>query len=153
MTDDVTTVQDETTVLVTSSLPEAIVSGQDQTVVAIQAESETVVVPDVQTSIATIYEDVTVVTIGDYGPQGPQGPQGPPGVDSEDDVAFAQRIDYILDFLIYRAEATPGALESEAKWRIRRLTIAVDDDVTTEWADGDGTFTKVWNSRQSYAYS
>jgi hypothetical protein len=71
----------------------------------------------------------------------------------EDNVAFAQRIDVISDLLIYRAEAVPGTLDSEAKWRIRRLTIAVDDDVITEWADGAGTFTKVWNDRLGLSYS
>jgi hypothetical protein len=72
---------------------------------------------------------------------------------SEDDVAFAQRIDVISDLLIYRAEAVPGSLDAEAKWRIRRITIATDDDVTTEWADGVASFTKIWNDRLGLSYS
>lgn len=71
----------------------------------------------------------------------------------EDEVAFAERVDVISDALIYRAEATPGTLDNEDKWRVRRLTIASDDDVTVEWADGVATFTKVWDDRLTYTYS
>jgi hypothetical protein len=71
----------------------------------------------------------------------------------EDDVAFAKRIDFITDQLFYRGEAVPGALESAGVWRVARITIANDDDVTEEWADGVATFTKVWDDRLTFTYS
>lgn len=81
---------------------------------------------------------------------GIQGPPGPAG--GEEEMAYAERVDFISATLLYRGEAVPGTLESEAKWRIRRITIGADKDTTTEWADGDADFNNVWDDRLSLNY-
>ena len=156
MTADITTVQDETTVLVTSSLPETIASEQDQTVVAIQAESETIVVPDVQTSIATISEEITTVAIGDY------GPQGPPGLSAEElTMSFRKLMDEIIDAPLsgdttyYTGWSAPGAGATSASvWKVRKLVLDAGGDITESgFADGDLLFDNVWDNRLALAYS
>jgi hypothetical protein len=52
----------------------------------------------------------------------------------------------------YLGEAPPGTATSAAKWRIRRIT-TVGNDVTIEWADGNGNFDNVWDDRVSLSYS
>lgn len=98
-----------------------------------------------QTTLETISQEVTIVV---------SGQQGPPGI-PESELTYAERVDFVGTTLIYRGEATPGTLDSSPSWRIRRLTInpASDDDVTTEWADGVSSFTKVWDNRASLVYS
>jgi hypothetical protein len=71
----------------------------------------------------------------------------------EDDVAFAKRVDFITDQLFYRGEAVPGSAESAPVWRVARITIANDDDVTEEWANGVATFTHIWDDRLGFTYS
>ena len=83
---------------------------------------------------------------------GAQGEQGLPG--GEDEVAQATRTDFTNnDTIIYKGEAVPGTPDATALWRVRRLTIAADNDVTEEWADGVSDYTKVWNDRYTYTYS
>ena len=65
---------------------------------------------------------------------------------------LSRRTDFVTDSLIYIGEAAPGTAESAAEWRIKRLTIAGDDDVTEEWAGGTGTFDKAWSNRAGYSY-
>uniref|UniRef100_A0A7C3WXX6 Uncharacterized protein n=1 Tax=Dictyoglomus turgidum TaxID=513050 RepID=A0A7C3WXX6_9BACT len=55
--------------------------------------------------------------------------------------------------LIYYGEAEPGSLESEAKWRIKKITWSGSLLVDIKWANGDALFTKVWNDRATYNYS
>jgi hypothetical protein len=165
MTDDITTVQDETTVLVTSSLPEAITSEQDQSVVVIQAEAAAVVIPDAQASIATIPEDIIAVTIGNYGAQGPAGPAGPagaPGLNAEDlSMNFRKLLDEIVDTPLsgdttyYTAWSAPGAgATSAGVWKVRKLVLDADGDITESgFADGDLLFDNVWDNRLSLVYS
>lgn len=92
-----------------------------------------------------------VITEGIQGPTGPQGLQGPAG--GEDEVALAKRVDFITDNLLYRGEAVPGTLNSAPGWRIRRLVIGSDNDVTEEWADGTADYIKIWDNRLTYTYS
>jgi hypothetical protein len=82
----------------------------------------------------------------------PQGPQGLPGI-SEADMTYARRVDFINDNLLYKGEATVGTLDSEPLWRIHRLVIASDDDVTETWADGTDGFVHAWTDRLVKAYS
>lgn len=49
----------------------------------------------------------------------------------------------------YIGEATPGTAESSSSWRIKRLTNASN---TILWADGDASFSKVWDNYASYTY-
>ncbi len=66
---------------------------------------------------------------------------------------MSRRTDFVTEALIYVGEALPGTAETAAQWRIKRLTIAGDDDVTEEWAGGTGDYDKAWDSRASYTYS
>jgi ABC-type phosphate/phosphonate transport system substrate-binding protein len=87
--------------------------------------------------------------------QGPKGVQGDPGT-SEDDVPYAKRIDAVssgTDNIYYKGEAVPGTLESAAGWRIRKVVVENDDDVTETWANGTAAFDKIWNDRLSYTFS
>jgi hypothetical protein len=72
---------------------------------------------------------------------------------AEDDVTYAKRINFITDNLLYRGEAAPGALTSDPVWRIRRITIESDNDVTEEWAGGNSNFDKVWDNHLALSYS
>ena len=68
-------------------------------------------------------------------------------------MAQAKRVDFITDTLLYRGEAEPGALENQARWRIRRITIGSDNDVTEEWANGSAEYIHTWDDRLTYDYS
>lgn len=66
---------------------------------------------------------------------------------------YATRTDFASSTVIYVGEAVPGTLDADAAWRIKRLTIAGDDDVTTEWASGTASFVNAWADRASLSYS
>ena len=70
-----------------------------------------------------------------------------------DKVQYSERVDFITDNLLYRGEALPGSSESDPVWRIREITIGVDNDVTTLYADGDAQFNNSWTDRASLPYS
>ena len=74
------------------------------------------------------------------------------GGDSE--VAYAQEIDFDGDY-IYKGQADPGSATSAAVWRISRTYLnPADGDAETKWADGVGTFTKIWdNHKTTISYS
>jgi len=71
----------------------------------------------------------------------------------EEEVVYSKRVDFISDLLLYRGEGSPGILTSAPTWRVRRITIAVDGDVTEEWADGNADFDKIWDDHLSLSYS
>lgn len=54
---------------------------------------------------------------------------------------------------IYRGTANPGTATSAASWRMERITIAVDGDVTIEFADGNDNFDNIYDNRASLSYS
>lgn len=122
----------------------------DTDVVSVVEESTVVVLPDA-VDVQVIEESTTVieaedgsVIVSDVGVQGPA---------AEENVAFAQRVDFVGDTVIYRAEASPGTLDSANAWRIRRITfVGPEEDAITEWADGVSDFTKIWNDRATYSY-
>ena len=90
---------------------------------------------------------------GVQGAQGMQGPQGPPGSGGEEEMKYAERVDFASSTVIYRGEAAPGASEGAAVWRVRRMVLGLDNDVTTTWADGNADFDNVWTNRASLGYS
>lgn len=57
----------------------------------------------------------------------------------------------------YFGEAMPGALDSEASWRIYRYeyeTIGGDPEIIgVRFAEGNTNFDKVWSDRKEYEYS
>jgi hypothetical protein len=88
-----------------------------------------------------------IIVEGLIGPAGPAGPAG------DEEVMYSKRVDFITDSLLYRGEAVPGSAESAAVWRIRRITLGIDNDVEEVWADGTDSFTKIWNNRAGYNYT
>lgn len=82
---------------------------------------------------------------------GLMGPRGFPGV-SEDEKVYSKRTDFITDELLYRGEAAPGSIESDPVWRIRKIAISLDGDVSEEWADGNANFDNVWADRLALIY-
>lgn len=82
---------------------------------------------------------------------GAPGPRGLPGI-PESELVYSKRIDFISDSLLYRAEAEVGSAESAPVWRIRKVTIGTDGDVTETWAGGTALFDKVWVDRLTYQY-
>lgn len=107
--------------------------------------------PQIVTQTITDTRIIQEGIVGPAGPAGATGATGPAG--GEDELAQAKRVDFITDLLLYRAEAIPGTLDADPAWRIRRLTIGTDDDVTEEWADGVADYTKIWDNRLTYTYS
>ena len=69
-----------------------------------------------------------------------------------ENMAYAERIDFVTDDLFYRGKAIPGSIDSAAIWQIEKVTFNVDGIVTIEWADGDALFTKVWDNHLSLTY-
>lgn len=66
---------------------------------------------------------------------------------------LAKRIDFITDSLFYKGEALPGTATSLGTWRISKVTIAGDGDVTVLWANGSSQFANIWDNRLSLTYS
>jgi hypothetical protein len=79
------------------------------------------------------------------------GPVGPIGI-SEDDIMYSKRVDFITDNELYRGEASVGSSESSAVWRIRKIVIGIDGDVSEKWASGNANFDKVWSDRLILTY-
>lgn len=66
---------------------------------------------------------------------------------------LAKRVDFVGEDVIYKAEAAAGTLDSAPNWRIRKIVLGVDGDVTETWASGTASYDKTWNSRLGYTYS
>ena len=54
---------------------------------------------------------------------------------------------------IYRGKAIPGASTASAAWRIERITIAADGDISIVYADGNDSFDNIWDNRAGLSYS
>jgi hypothetical protein len=80
-------------------------------------------------------------------------PTGGGTIISDEEVPYSKRIDFITDSLIYKGEAVPGASESSPVWRIHKVVIGTDNDVTETWADGVSTYNKVWADHLTYTFS
>lgn len=131
-------------VLVESQVAETVETVIEQTVLTSDESSQVIETQD-ETVIVTHEPSVEVLVSVE------QGPAGPPGI-PEEEMPYSKRTDFASESLIYRGEAAPGSEESSPVWRIRRLTISVDDDVTEEWADGDANFDNVWADRIALNY-
>ena len=71
---------------------------------------------------------------------------------TDEEMPYAKRIDFVTDNELYKAEADVGSAESSPVWRIRKVIIAGDNDVSETWANGTSTYDKVWVDRLSYSY-
>lgn len=70
----------------------------------------------------------------------------------EEAIMYARRIDFITDNLIYRGEAKPGSSDDSPVWRIYRIVISADGDVSESWANGNANFDKAWTDRLTLNY-
>lgn len=70
-------------------------------------------------------------------------------------VAQAKQVDFAggSPEVIYSGAAAPGSLTSSAVWRISRVTLQSDGDVTVEWADGNDAYDNIWDNRVALSYS
>ena len=66
---------------------------------------------------------------------------------------YYQIIDTVSDFLIYKGWAEVGSLTSAPVWRIQKIVIGFDDDVTKTWAEGNAEFDNIWDDHLSLVYS
>lgn len=125
------------------------------TVVAVQNELLELVLVETPAPTVVTEEPVNIVvaSLGQQGPQGIQGPPGPPGASGEEEMVYSKRTDFLGDNLIYRGEAAVGSAESATAWRIRKIVLDLDGDVTETWATGTAAFDKAWTLRQTYVYS
>jgi hypothetical protein len=87
------------------------------------------------------------------GPAGPIGPIGPVGSGTAEEEVYSTRVDFVNDNLLYRAEAPVGTADSAPFWRIRRIVIGNDGDVTEVWANGNANFVNIWDNRTFLSYS
>lgn len=71
----------------------------------------------------------------------------------EEDMVYSKRIDFVGEDTIYRGEAEVGSSETSSVWRIRKIVIAGDGDITEKWAGGSAVFNKQWSQRTSYNYT
>lgn len=71
---------------------------------------------------------------------------------SDEDMPFAKRVDFISDNEIYKGEAVVGASETSEQWRIRKVIISSDNDVSETWANGTALYNKAWSDRLTYTY-
>ena len=65
---------------------------------------------------------------------------------------YSKRTDFTSTSVFYRGEAAPGSSEAAPVWRIARVTISGDGDVSEKWADGTAAFDKVWDDRAAFSY-
>lgn len=63
----------------------------------------------------------------------------------------ALRFDDSANPILYLGEAAPGTTDSQALWRIQRITTGAG--VTIEWADGNDYFDNVWDDRAALSYA
>lgn len=72
-------------------------------------------------------------------------------------VELTRRSDFVGENIIYRGEAAPGAAESAAVWRIKRIefVIGVDgkSDITEKWAGGNADFVNAWADHTTLGYA
>jgi hypothetical protein len=72
---------------------------------------------------------------------------------SDEEMPYAKRVDFVSDDEFYKGEASVGSSESSPVWRIRKIVIGNDSDVTETWASGNSLYDKVWADRLTLIYS
>lgn len=71
------------------------------------------------------------------------------------EMVYTKRVDFAVsgsNDIVYKGWAAVGSTPANAVWRIVRMTINTEGDVTEEWADGNTNFDNVWNTRGSINY-
>lgn len=103
--------------------------------------------------LSLIPQTADVITVGVQGPVGI-------GISEEEFVLdLLRRSDNVDDtpspgiLTVYLGWANdPAALDSEAKWKIKRRIIAVDGDLTEKFADGDTLYDNIWDDHLTLTY-
>lgn len=75
------------------------------------------------------------------------------GTITDEEMPYSKRIDFISENEFYKAEAAVGSTENSPVWRIHKVIIATDGDVTELWANGTSAYDKKWSDRLMYTYS
>lgn len=132
-------------VVVTKEETDYITTQKEANVVVDRDYSSIVRLSETDTIVVERGTDSVVVT-GLVGPV-------PSTIIAEEDMAYSKRIDFISESELYRGEAAPGTLETSAAWRIRKIVIANDDDITETWADGNANFDNVWSDHLTLTYT
>ena len=138
--------------IVVSTDTDSVVAVSTSTNVVALTQIEPVLISTEMGSFITIGSESTVVVESVSGSVVVTGVVGPPGL-SEDDIVYSKRIDFITESELYRAEAIVGASENNGLWRIRKIVIGTDGDVSETWAGGNALFDKVWADRATLIYS
>jgi hypothetical protein len=75
----------------------------------------------------------------------------------EKNVPQRKEIDFVGDTVIYKGWAVPGALTSQAVWKIQRIEfVGADKDVVYTWAgvtSNEANYDQIWDDRASLTYS
>lgn len=158
MTTNVTVTQvQETAITVTD--------GAASTLVDVSETRSTLVQPD--NNIVTL-QQTTNTTLTQVGVDNTQVLVGQPETTSikfnqvilatpGEDMPYDQLVDEdSVNGYIYIGLAVPGATSSTAAWRIQRIEFVDDgqggEDVNKRWANGDATFSHIWDNRASLSY-
>lgn len=136
---------DVTYVVTTKEIDTVVVTSEQGVVVHPSNISSTLVTTPNEMLVSTEEAYNVVVT-------GLVGPQGQPGV-PEEDLMYSKRVDFISDTLLYKGEAPVGSTENSGVWRVHKIVLGVDGDMTETWAGGTALFDKVWADRASLIYS
>lgn len=144
-------------------MEDIVVSTSQESVIAISATTNTISITEVEPVVVST-DAGSIITVGTESSvlierptstllvTGIIGPRGPDGI-SEEDMVYSKRVDFVTDNELYKAEAVVGTAESSPAWRVRKIIIGNDGDVSETWASGTALFDKVWTARTSYIYS
>ena len=66
--------------------------------------------------------------------------------------ALTTRNDYITSETMYRGDAVPGTLESEALWQIKKIITLNNGDVSILYVLGTPDYSYIWDNRLGYTY-
>lgn len=135
-------------------MADIVVAPTVETVTVESPKTEGIVIGSIDNAVTTqeIYNVVVEIPSTTTIVAGQAGPAGPTGL-SEDSVAYARQTDFATETLIYKGEAEAGSSFSQPVWRIRKLVLSEDGDVSETWADGNANFDNTWDNRASLIYS
>lgn len=145
---EVAVLEQEATVVSAATQTEYVTHTVPET--AIVVDNNTAVVSLQTTQVVLVERDTAQVVV--HGIMGPAGKDGKDGI-AEEDIVYAKRVDFVGETVIYKGEAAVGSADSAPAWRIRRIVLASDSDVTETWASGTADFDKTWDNRANYSYS
>jgi hypothetical protein len=118
---------------------------ENNTIINIDGFTNTIVLDSFSNVIVENQVDNVVVT-------GLVGPTGPAGI-TEEDMPYAKQVDFISETELYKGEAEVGTTTSSTGWRIHKIVLGIDGDMSETWADGNANFDNIWDNRASYIYT